>query len=182
MIRWQVLSAIFFLHYCLKRIVANYLNASINLEIIMFYAMMQIINSILSCKDIKVVFMVSIEEMEVILDNIAAELPQEIFKGLNGGILLLPQAKPHAEKRANNLYILGEYHRDINLGKFIAIYYGSFSLVYGHLPVEQLKMEIRKTLKHEFVHHLEGLAGERELEIEDARLISEYLKTYGEKV
>lgn len=124
--------------------------------------------------------MVSIEEMEVMLDEISAELPQEIFKGLNGGILLLPQKKLHNESKADNLYILGEYHRDRTLGRFITIYYGSFALVYGDLPKERLKDEMRKTLKHEFLHHLEGLAGERDLEKEDALFIADYLKRFGE--
>ena len=122
--------------------------------------------------------MVSIEEMEAMLEEIAAELPEELFKGLNGGIILLPQKKLHKQSKTNDLYILGEYHRDKNLGRFITIYYGSFEMVHGHLSNERLKDEIKKTLKHEFLHHVEGLAGERELEEEDARFIAQYLRKH----
>lgn len=37
--------------------------------------------------------MIEIEEFEKMLDEIADELPQEFYKELNGGILLLPRAK-----------------------------------------------------------------------------------------
>jgi len=119
--------------------------------------------------------MIPIEEMEAMLDEIAAELPQELYKDLNGGIILLPEIKLHSMNKESDLYILGEYHRNGNLGRFITIYYGSFSFVHGRLPKEQLKEQLRKTLKHEFRHHVESLAGERDLEIEDAQVIAEYI-------
>ena len=119
--------------------------------------------------------MISIEEMETILDEIAIELPSEFYKDLNGGIILLPEIKLHEKDKKNNLYVLGEYHRNGNLGRFIAIYYGSFSQVYGYLSKDQLKEQLKSTLKHEFRHHLESLAGERDLEIKDAQDIAEYV-------
>jgi len=121
--------------------------------------------------------MLSIEEMDTMLDEIATELPSEFYKELNGGIILLPEAKLHNKSVGNDLYILGEYHRDRSLGRFIAIYYGSFSNVYGHLSKEQLKEQLKHTINHEFRHHLESLAGERELEIEDAHDIANYLNS-----
>ena len=39
---------------------------------------------------------------------------------------------------------------------------------------EELRVQIRKVLLHEFRHHLESLAGERDLEIEDAVNVSQY--------
>lgn len=42
--------------------------------------------------------MASIEEVQLILDEIAEELPPEIYKDLNGGIILLPQVKLHKKK------------------------------------------------------------------------------------
>ncbi len=109
---------------------------------------------------------------------LAAELPQEFYKELNGGIILLPQAKLHPKHRANDLYIMGEYHRDLSLGRYIAVYYGSFLRVYGQLSGQQLRAQLRKTLRHEFRHHLESLAGERGLEKEDEQHINKYLKDY----
>jgi len=118
--------------------------------------------------------MISIEEVEAMLDELALELPQEFYKDLNGGIILLPEAKLHEKNINNDLFILGEYHRNQAMGKFIVIYYGSFSHVFGYLSSEQIKKELRKTLRHEFRHHIESLAGERGLEIQDAKDIKEY--------
>jgi predicted Zn-dependent protease with MMP-like domain len=120
--------------------------------------------------------MISLEEMEAMLDEIANSLPEEIFRGLNGGINLLPEAKLNPKGRHNDLYILGEYQMGGNMGRFITIYYGSFQQVYGYLGREALKEKLAQTLKHEFVHHMESLAGDRSLEIKDAEFMADYLK------
>ncbi len=117
--------------------------------------------------------MVTIAEMEKMLDDIASEFPKELFKELNGGIILLPEAK--LNPAGKNLYILGMYHRGGNLGRYISIYYGSFEKVYGHLSKERLSEHLTRTLKHEFTHHLESLAGEKGLEIKDAKFLADYL-------
>jgi predicted Zn-dependent protease with MMP-like domain len=119
--------------------------------------------------------MISLEEMEVMLDEIAVGFPQELYKELNGGIVLLPEVKLNKIGRNNDLYILGEYHKGGGLGRYITIYYGSFSRLYGRLEKENLRERLTHVLKHEFTHHLESLAGERGLEIEDAQYISDYL-------
>lgn len=118
--------------------------------------------------------MISIDEMEKILDELAEELPEEFYKRLNGGIILLPQVKRNPA--GNDLFIMGEYYKGGNMGSYIAIYYGSFAKVYGHLSRDMIKVQLRKTLRHEFRHHVESLAGERDLEIEDERGLAEYLR------
>ncbi len=118
--------------------------------------------------------MIPIEDMETMLDDIAGELPQEFYKYLNGGIILLPEAKYHAKSTGNDLFVMGEYRIDGHLGRYIALYYGSFASVFGQLPPERIKEELRHTLKHEFRHHLESLAGEKDLEIQDAMDIAKY--------
>lgn len=118
--------------------------------------------------------MIEIDEFEKMLDEIAAELPQEFYKELNGGILLLPEAKLNPEGRDNDLYIMGEYHSGGSMGRYIVIYYGSFQELYGHLSREALKKKLAHTLKHEFTHHLESLAGERDLEKEDEKFMADY--------
>ena len=123
--------------------------------------------------------MLPIEEAEELLDEIAMELPQEIYKELNGGIILLPEAKLNPIGRNDDLYIMGEYHHGGAMGRYISIYYGSFEKLYGHLSREGLKKRLAHTLKHEFTHHLESLAGERDLEIEDERFIRNYLNRGG---
>ncbi|MDR0424972.1 MAG: metallopeptidase family protein [Clostridiales Family XIII bacterium] len=118
--------------------------------------------------------MVDIEEMQDMLDMLADELPDELYEGLNGGILLLPDRKLSPEALDDDLFTLGEYHHSYSMGRYIVIYHGSFDAIFGHLPKEELLAELRKTLRHEFTHHLESLAGEKDLEIEDERQLARY--------
>ncbi|HAE62394.1 MAG TPA: hypothetical protein DCG38_08695 [Eubacteriaceae bacterium] len=119
--------------------------------------------------------MISIDEMEEMLNEIAEKFPKELFKELNGGILLLPAAKENEHSLNHDLFILGEYHRGGTMGRYINIYYGSFMKVYGRISKAGLKKRLEDTLKHEFIHHLESLAGERALEIEDREFMEKYL-------
>jgi len=123
--------------------------------------------------------MVSIDEANVMLNEISEEFPLEFYKKLNGGILLIPEKKLHPKNKNNDLYIMGEYHNDINMGRYIIIYYGSFQRVYGHLSSESFKEKLKKTLVHEFTHHMESLAGEHDLEIKDARNLNKYMSSIG---
>ena len=120
--------------------------------------------------------MASIEEVQIILDEIAEELPPEIYKDLNGGIILLPQVKLHKESVDDDLYVMGEYRHERISGRYIVVYYGSVEKIYGSLSRVRLKNKLRSVIKHEFVHHLESMAGERSLEIEDERRLAKYLK------
>lgn len=117
--------------------------------------------------------MITIDEVYKMLDEIAGEFPEEFYKELNGGISLLPDIKISPYAVGDDLYILGEYHHD-RMGRYIYIYYGSFMRVYDHLSEDALRRRIKKTVAHEFTHHLESLAGERGLEIEDAIKLEEY--------
>jgi len=117
--------------------------------------------------------------MALMLDEIADGLPKDFYKELNGGIILSPDTKMHPESHeSGNLYIMGEYHNDRKgyggLGRYIVMYFGSFVMLYPNLPPERLKAELRRVLIHEFTHHLESLAGERDLEIEDAHKLARY--------
>lgn len=120
--------------------------------------------------------MMSIDDMETLLNDIAESLPPALFHELNGGIVLLPDVKLNPHGRHQDLFILGEYHVHPLFGRMISIYYGSMIQIYGHLPAELLKDRLTATLKHEFRHHLESLAGERGLEIEDEEFIRAYLR------
>jgi len=129
---------------------------------------------------------VTFEEVGLMLDDIADEIPKEFYRELNGGVFLLPDIKTHPEsknnKNINDLYILGEYHNDRKglggLGRYIAIYYGSFIKLYANLPSLQQKDQLRRVLIHEFTHHLESLAGEHGLEIKDARQLERYKQRF----
>lgn len=118
----------------------------------------------------------TIDEMQDVLDELAEELPEAFYKDLNGGIVLLPQAKESEYSRKNDLYTLGEYHHGGSMGNYIKIYYGSFERLFGNLSDEDMKKELRHTLRHEFRHHIETLAGEDDLEDEDALFIRQYLE------
>lgn len=116
----------------------------------------------------------SIEEVEILLEEIAEEIPKEFFKELNKGIILLPQYKLHPESRSTDkLYIMGQYTRDFS-GRHITIFYGSYKRVYGKISMERLRKKLRDTLLHEFTHHLESLAGEDGLVIKDKTFLQKY--------
>ncbi len=117
--------------------------------------------------------MVTQERFCEILDELAYELPEAFYEKLNGGICVMTRVKFHSVAR--DLCVMGEYERHPVLGRRILIYYGSFLRVFGGAPEEIYRPEMRKVLRHEFRHHMESQAGDRGLEIEDERRISEYL-------
>lgn len=108
----------------------------------------------------------SIDEVNDILDAAVEDYPEELFQELNGGILLLEDevADPEA---GEDIYIMGEYCWD-EMGRYINLYYGSFAAVLADEPREVWEEELRFTLRHELTHHVEGLAGERSLEHKDS--------------
>ena len=119
--------------------------------------------------------MMDIDQMQAVLDELAEELPEVFYKDLNGGIVLLPEARESEYSRTQDLYTLGEYHHGGAMGNYIKIYYGSFERLFGHLSDEQMKNELRHTLRHEFRHHIETLAGDKGLIKEDELFIRDYL-------
>lgn len=123
--------------------------------------------------------MLSIEEAGTILDELAEELPPAFFRNLNGGILLLPEEKLHADDVNHSLFTMGEYHIDHIMGRYIIIYFGSFQRTLGYAPTAVYKDELRKVLRHEFTHHVESMAGERSLEIKDEEALAQYRDRVG---
>ena len=119
--------------------------------------------------------MFSIEEINEMLDEIAAELPEGVFRELNGGVSLLPETKLSSADPGGGLYTLGEYRRD-QLGRYIVIYYGSVCAVHGRASREKMKKHLKNLLSHELTHHLESLAGARDLEIKDKMDLDDYMR------
>ena len=119
--------------------------------------------------------MISYEKTRDMLDRAAQELPEALYEGLNGGILLLPETRLSPYARNEDLFIAGEYRASSDLGSQIVIFYGSVSRLWGRLPEDEYAEKLREVLKHELLHHLERRAGVRDLEIEDARQIRGYL-------
>jgi len=118
--------------------------------------------------------MFTIEEINDMLDEIAAGLPEGLFRELNGGVSLLDETKKSDKDPAGGLYTLGEYRRD-QMGRYIVIYYGSLIAVFGRSPEKTMRRQLRNVLTHELTHHLESLAGDRSLEIEDEMDLMDYL-------
>ena len=118
--------------------------------------------------------MLTIEEMNEMLDEIAAELPDEVFKDLNGGVSLRPDTVISKSDPDGGLYTLGEYRRD-QMGRYIVIYYGSICAVHGGSSRKTMRKKLKGVLTHELTHHLESLAGERDLEIKDEIQLDNYL-------
>ncbi|WP_295616887.1 metallopeptidase family protein [uncultured Intestinimonas sp.] len=117
----------------------------------------------------------SFDEAGALLDEMAEEFPPEFYEDLNGGILLLPEAMPDPDCPGEDLYIMGEYCND-QMGRYINLYYGSFAALAGleDWSEEDWEDELWETLSHEFTHHIEGLAGERGLEIKDADFMEQF--------
>ena len=123
--------------------------------------------------------MITFEEMGQMLDEIADQLPQEIYDRLNGGIFLSPDTKFHPQSVGESLYVLGEYRYEPHgLGRYITLFYGSIRNVHGLLSREQMIGKLRELLYHELTHHLENLAGDKGLEIKDQESLEEYRRRY----
>ena len=123
--------------------------------------------------------MISFDEFALLLDEVALDMPEEIYVRLNGGVNLLEDERVHPDSgQGAPLFVLGEYVVN-SLGRYINVYYGSFMSTYSGVSLERLKAEIEHTLKHEFLHHLEDLAGERGLEVEDEVRLERYKKWFG---
>ena len=120
----------------------------------------------------------TIEEINEMLDEIAAELPEGVFRELNGGVSLLAETKRSNKDPAGGLYTLGEYRRD-QMGRYIVIYYGSLNAVYGSSSYAKMRKHLRDVLTHELTHHIESLAGDRSLEIEDEMDLFDYFDRKG---
>ena len=115
------------------------------------------------------------ESFKNILEELIDELPPEFFNQLYGGIVLEDECKYSPYGKNKDLIIAGEYVYHSQMGSQVKIYYGSFEQLYPGMEPEKLRINIRKVLRHEFRHHLERLAGEKDLEVEDAEYIARYL-------
>lgn len=119
--------------------------------------------------------LLSFDRVGELLDEMAERFPAAFFQELNGGILLLPEARPDPNTPDGELYIMGEYCND-QMGKYIHLYYGSFvalAELWNWGEAEWLE-ELRTTLTHELTHHVEGRAGVHGLDDKDAQFLEEF--------
>lgn len=119
--------------------------------------------------------MITFDQAGDLLDEMAEAFPPEFYQDLNGGIALLPDRKADPAFPPGEMYILGEYCCD-QMGRYINLYYGSFLALaeLEHWSGQDWRDQLQETLTHEFTHHIEGLAGERGLEIKDEAFLEQY--------
>ena len=111
----------------------------------------------------------SIDEVNELLDTKAEQLPQALFDELNGGINLLEDTVEDPEFPSGEMYIMGEYLEDC-LGLYINLYYGSFAALAEKEGWDRQtwEEELHLTLIHELTHHLENRGGLHSLDDQDA--------------
>ncbi|MBL3539755.1 metallopeptidase family protein [Aminivibrio sp.] len=88
------------------------------------------------------------------VDAVLETLPPDLFRQLNGGILVRPEGKEDGDA-----LIMGEYIEDPDLGSLVLLYYGSFAEALDGASAEEWEEEIEETVIHELRHHVESLAG-----------------------
>lgn len=122
----------------------------------------------------------TIDEVNDLLDEMAEGFPAALFDGLNGGVNLLEEAVPDEEFPEGELYILGEYCEDA-LGRYINLYYGSFAALAEREDWDQQSWEdeLYTTLSHELTHHMESRGGIHALDDRDAEELAQWRAEFG---
>ena len=122
----------------------------------------------------------TIEEVNDLLDEMAEGFPTALFDELNGGVNLLEEALPDPEFPEGEMYILGEYCEDC-LGRYINLYYGSFAALAEKedWDRETWREELVTTLSHELTHHMESRGGLHALDDRDAEELAQWRQEYG---
>ena len=123
--------------------------------------------------------MLTIDEVNDLLDAMAETFPQALFDELNGGVNLLEEAVPDPEFPPGEMYILGEYCEDL-LGRYINLYYGSFAALAKQEDWDRAtwEEELRTTLSHELTHHMESRGGVHALDDRDAAELEQWRAEY----
>ena len=123
--------------------------------------------------------MLTFDEVGALLDDMAEEFPPVFFNELNGGVCLLPEARPDPEFPPGEMYILGEYCNDM-MGRYINLYFGSFSALaqLEDCDRETWEAELRTTLSHELTHHMEQRSGLHALDDRDAEELTAWRQEY----
>ena len=121
----------------------------------------------------------TIDEVNDLLDEMAEGFPAALFDGLNGGVNLLEEAVPDEEFPKGEMYILGEYCEDA-LGRYINLYYGSFAALAEREDWDQQiwEDELYTTLSHELTHHMESRGGLHALDDRDAEELERWREEY----
>ena len=124
--------------------------------------------------------MLTIDQVNDILDEIAEGFPPALFQELNGGVNLIEEAKPDRSFPPGERDLLGEYCDDL-LGLYVNLYYGSFAALAEKegWDRETWEDELRITLSHELTHHMENLSGLHALDDRDAEELAAWREEFG---
>jgi predicted Zn-dependent protease with MMP-like domain len=109
---------------------------------------------------------VDIESFTALADQMVERIPPRFLDGLNGGIVIVEEPFRNATDPPD-LYILGHYIDDFAMGRYIALYYGSFVQLFRDEPRQVWEEELWETILHELRHHVERQAGIGDLDLED---------------
>ena len=82
--------------------------------------------------------MLNYEDFENAAWDIAETFPEEFFRELNGGIVVRTGKRIHPHAEGDDLFILGEYHRNRYLGRSIVLYYGAFVKCFQYYKDDEL--------------------------------------------
>ncbi len=124
---------------------------------------------------------ISAEDYRTIVSELMDELPEEFFRGLNGGVVVSDRTVIPEYARNEDLYIMGQYRVSAGIRQ-IVLFRGSFDRAYPGADRAQARSVLRRILRHEFRHHLEsrgGVRGASSLEAEDERKKQAYLAGHG---
>ncbi|MBO7709268.1 MAG: metallopeptidase family protein [Lachnospiraceae bacterium] len=124
--------------------------------------------------------MITYDEFEQMVKEELSLLPDYVRQDLSGGVLIDPAAYLHPARAADDLYILGTYSKGGYMGNQIILYYGSFMATLGYAPRAAVQNQVRETLRHEFLHHMETKAGEKTLVEEDRDRMIKYFLRHGQ--
>ena len=124
--------------------------------------------------------MMTIDQVNDLLDDMADSFPEALFDGLNGGINLLEEARPDPEFPPGEMYILGEYCDDL-LGQYINLYYGSFAALAEREDWDEKTWEdeVHTPPTPELPPHMGGGGGRHARDDRDAAELEEYRREYG---
>lgn len=92
------------------------------------------------------------------------EIPTILLSDLNLGIYVSP--KKQVDDAEKDYYIMGEYIQN-ELGNQVVLYYGSFAYLLEDEPLNIWHKEIMDTIKHELIHHVEAMAGQEDLALQE---------------
>ena len=122
----------------------------------------------------------TIDDVNDLLDEMAEGFPAVLFDGLNGGVNLLEEAVPDPDFPPGEMYILGEYCHDL-LGCYINLYYGSFAALAEKEDWDEDTWadELYTTLSHELTHYMEERGGLHALDDRDAEELAQYRRDMG---